>query len=48
MAMTAAEAEALGFIVNRHAYPWVAYKGPTFDPIELFRIETPSWPEEQS
>jgi hypothetical protein len=25
-------AEAAGFIVDRHCYPWLAYKGPRFRP----------------
>jgi hypothetical protein len=28
------EAEALGFTVDKHCYPWIAYKGSRFNPTE--------------
>lgn len=42
--LTAREAEALGFTVDRHCYPWFAYKGPRFQPIEVARVKTPPYP----
>lgn len=41
---SAAEAEELGFTVDRSCYPWVAYKGPRFLPTEIIRVSTPAWP----
>lgn len=38
--LTAAQAEAAGFIVDRHCYPWFAYKGPRFSPNETVEIIT--------
>jgi len=34
------QAEAAGFTVDRCCYPWVAYKGPRFQPTELHYIDT--------
>ncbi len=34
----ASKAEAKGFVVDRHCWPWVAYKGPRFAPTEWFHI----------
>lgn len=39
--MTAEQAELEGFVVDRHCYPWLAYKGPRFDPTEHFDVDTP-------
>lgn len=38
------EAERRGYTVDRHCYPWVAYKGPRFTPDEVIEIDTPAWP----
>lgn len=38
--MTAEEATKLGYDIDRHCYPWVAYKGSRFDPIEVHHIFT--------
>lgn len=35
-----AEAEAAGYDVDRSCYPWVAYKGPRFQPTEIHYIDT--------
>jgi len=37
--MTKSEAEAQGFTVDTHCYPWLAYKGARFAPTEKFEIE---------
>jgi hypothetical protein len=29
-----------GYTVDRHCYPWVAYKGPRFNPTEWKHIRT--------
>lgn len=42
--MTAEEAEQAGFTVDRHCYPWVAYKGPRFAPTETAPVKTPAAP----
>ena len=34
------EAESAGFAVDRTCYPWVAYKGPRFQPAEFHYIDT--------
>lgn len=39
-AITATQAEAQGFTVDRHCYPWFAYKGPRFSPDETVEIIT--------
>jgi hypothetical protein len=36
----AAAAKAEGFTVDRHCYPWVAYKGSRFNPSECKYIRT--------
>lgn len=36
--MSATEAEASGFTIDRHIYPWVAYKGARFAPDDSFPI----------
>lgn len=36
--LTAAEAEAKGYTVDRHCTPWVAYAGPRFAPTEIFPV----------
>ena len=38
--LTAAQAEAQGFTVDRHCYPWFAYKGPRFSPEETVEVIT--------
>lgn len=38
--MTRAEAQAAGLEVDTHCYPWVAYKGPRFNPTELCEVFT--------
>lgn len=37
-------AEAQGFTIDRHTYPWVAYTGARFSPLVAFKISTPAWP----
>lgn len=39
---TAEEAEAMGWTVDRHTYPWCAYIGPRFDPERCVVIATPA------
>lgn len=39
---TADQAEADGFIVDRHTRPWFAYKGPRFAPTAAEDIATPA------
>lgn len=39
-----ADAEADGFTIDRHCFPWIAYKGPRFQPDEWFPVITPGWP----
>lgn len=34
------EAESAGFVVDKTCYPWVAYKGPRFQPTEFHYIDT--------
>lgn len=34
------EAESAGFVVDKTCYPWVAYKGPRFQPTEWHYIDT--------
>ena len=41
---SAEEAEEMGFTIDRHTYPWTAYKGPRFAPTECLVIYTPAWP----
>lgn len=41
MMMTKEEAESKGYTVDDCVYPWIAYKGPRFNPIEWFAIYTP-------
>lgn len=41
-AATAEEWEEIGYTVDRHCYPWVAYKGPRFEPDIWFPIATPA------
>lgn len=41
--MNAREAEDRGYTVDRSTYPWVAYRGRRFDPIELFVVDTPAY-----
>lgn len=38
--MTAAEYEDLGYTVDRHCYPWVAYLGPRFAPTSRYTVPT--------
>lgn len=45
--MTADQAEAAGYTVDRQAYPWMAYKGARFKPDECLVIATPGWPNEK-
>lgn len=40
---TLEEAEALGWTVDRHTWPWLAYLGPRFEPTLAVPISTPSW-----
>jgi hypothetical protein len=40
--MTEREALEKGYTVDRHCYPWVAYKGPRFQPTEWHTIKTPA------
>lgn len=42
--LTVEQAEATGFTVDKHCYPWTAYKGPRFSPDEFKPIVTPAWP----
>lgn len=37
---SAVEAQAAGYEVDRHCYPWIAYKGPRFRPTEHHHILT--------
>jgi len=37
---TKKEAEAAGFVVDTCCYPWIAYRGPRFDPTEHKEILT--------
>lgn len=40
--MTSAEEyEAAGYVVDRSCYPWVAYKGLRFKPMEWHYVDTP-------
>ena len=41
---TEVEAVAMGWTVDRHTYPWVAYLGPRFTPTRLVEIATPGVP----
>lgn len=34
------EMEAKGYTIDHHCYPWVAYKGPRFNPTEWFSCYT--------
>lgn len=34
------KAQAEGFTIDRHCYPWVAYKGPRFSPSEWHVTDT--------
>lgn len=36
------EAEAMGWTVDRHTHPWVAYVGPRFSPDHIIEIDTPA------
>jgi hypothetical protein len=36
--LTAKEAEEMGFTIDRHVFPWFAYKGARFKPDEFFTI----------
>lgn len=38
--MSKKEMESRGFTVDGHCYPWVAYKGPRFQPTEIHYIAT--------
>jgi hypothetical protein len=38
--LTPAQAEQQGFTIDRHCYPWVAYKGERFKPMELHQVYT--------
>jgi hypothetical protein len=38
--MNRQEAEAAGYKVDSHVYPWIAYKGPRYRPDEIKQIET--------
>lgn len=42
--MTAEEAERRGYIVDRHCYPWIAYRGPRFVPTKWIVVDTPAHP----
>ncbi len=42
--VSAKTAERRGFTVDRHCYPWFAYKGPRFAPTETVLIRTEPWP----
>lgn len=35
-----ADAQASGFIVDESCYPWIAYKGPRFQPTQFCTIPT--------
>lgn len=37
------EAEHLGWSIDRHVYPWVAYQGERFAPDRLVKIATPGF-----
>ena len=37
---TRQEAEAQGYTVDTHVYPWVAYRGPRFNPTEWHTVLT--------
>lgn len=41
--MTPEDAESQDYIVDRHCYPWVAYRGPRFSPTDIFAVETPGY-----
>ncbi|CAG9229330.1 hypothetical protein [Burkholderia vietnamiensis] len=41
--MDRALAEAAGYTVDTTVYPWLAYKGPRFAPVDARRIDTPEW-----
>lgn len=36
------EAREMGWTVDRHCYPWVAYLGPRFSPDRIVDIATPA------
>lgn len=38
--LTRAQAEAQGFAVDTHCYPWFGYKGPRFAPTERVQVFT--------
>ncbi len=42
MAITVQAAEHNGFEIDRSCYPWIAYKGPRFDPDETHTVVTPA------
>ena len=39
---TKERAEAQGFTVDTTTYPWTAYKGPRFEPVECYPVSTPA------
>ena len=41
-ALSKADAEAQGFTVDTRVYPWLAYKGPRFDPTVTIPVQTPA------
>lgn len=41
--MTPDEARERGFSVDQSGWPWVAYKGPRFAPVESFPVDTPAF-----
>lgn len=40
--MSSTTAEELGFTIDKTCYPWVAYKGPRFQPTEWYTMVTPA------
>lgn len=41
---TIEEAREQGYDIDTHTYPWTAYKGPRFRPLETIKLFTPAWP----
>lgn len=48
LALDAEELVKLGYTIDRHTYPWTAYKGPRFMPTEWFNCRTPAYPPSAS
>lgn len=47
MPTTAEQAEAMGWEVDRHTYPWMAYLGPRFAPEWSCQVFTPEFDPRQ-